>query len=200
GDVTVIYVDDRRSANFQNEGGVRLVSGNVLPTKGLTVATPDPIYVKGNYNVSDNLGHTSSGSDTTYAKPASLIGDAITILSATWSDDNSTSNLASRPAENITVNAAFLAGIVETTSGQFSGGMENFPRFLEDWTGDTFTFNGSMVVLYPSQYATGLWQGTGSAIGIYNPPIRQWNFDRNFLDPTKLPAGTPMVGVLAPAN
>jgi len=54
-----------------------------------------------------------------------------------------------------------------------------------------------MVVLFPSQIATGLWQGSGAVLGIYNPPIRNWAFDRNFDEPVKLPPGTPQVGVLA---
>ena len=44
--------------------------------------------------------------------------------------------------------------------------------------------------------ATALWRGTGSTIGIYNPPTRNWNFDNNFLDPRKLPPGTPAVRTL----
>jgi len=50
-----------------------------------------------------------------------------------------------------------------------------------------------MVVMYLSQIATGQWQGTGSSIGIYNPPTRNWAFDNNFTDPTKLPPGSPSV-------
>jgi len=39
----------------------------------------------------------------------------------------------------------------------------------------------------------GLWRGTG---GYYNPPTRNWAFDLNFLNPTKLPPGTPAFRVL----
>ena len=53
-----------------------------------------------------------------------------------------------------------------------------------------------MVVMYPSQYSTGLWPGTGNPPGVYNPPTRDWAFDLNFRDPTKLPPGTPAVRVL----
>jgi hypothetical protein len=98
------------------------------------------------------------------------------------------------------VNAAFLAGIVPTVSGSYSGGVENFPRFLEDWGGDTFTYNGSMVVMFPSTYAIGQWRGTGSSIGIYNPPVRNWSFDTNFRDPAKIPPGTPSARVLVRAT
>ncbi|MBI5386632.1 MAG: hypothetical protein HZA90_18330 [Verrucomicrobia bacterium] len=75
-------------------------------------------------------------------------------------------------------------------------GVENFPRFLEDWSGKTLTYNGSMVVMFPSEFATGLWRGTGSTIGIYNPPARDWAFDLNFRDINKMPPGTPQVRAL----
>ena len=192
-DIRLIYVDDQRSMTSSTEPGVRLVNGQTILPQGLTVATPDPLYVQGNYNApAAALGTTN----TTATKPASLVGDAITILSPSWSDANSTKALSSRVASAATVNAAFLAGIVQTVTGSYSGGSENFPRFLEDWSSKTFTYNGSMVVMFPSQIATGLWQGTGSTIGIYNPPTRNWAFDQNFTNPSKLPPGTPMVRAL----
>lgn len=41
--------------------------------------------------------------------------------------------------------------------------------------------------------ATAPWRGTGNTYGIYNPPARDWAFDLNFLDPSRLPPGTPEV-------
>jgi hypothetical protein len=71
--------------------------------------------------------------------------------------------------------------------------VENFPRFLEDWSGKMFTYNGSMVVMFPSQFATGFWGGNNNT---YSPPNRNWAFDLNFMDATKLPPGTPQVSVM----
>lgn len=191
--VSVVYVADLRTQSSSTESGVRLVNGQTLPSGGLTVATPNPIYIQGHYNApSAHLGTTN----TSLTKPASIIADAVTILSTAWNDANSAKPLSARTAANTTVNAALLAGIVPTTDGSYSGGLENFPRFLENWSGKTFTYNGSMVVLYESRYATGPWRGTGSTIGIYNPPIRQWAFDQNFRDPAKLPPGCPSVRAL----
>ena len=201
--MTIIHVDDKRtvSTSSGNEPGVVVHNGALLPPSGLTVVTPEPLYVRGHYNVRDdpavsmNLGNH----DTSHTKPAALMGDAITILSQNWPLGTvayGSGAFSSRVAVATTINAAILAGIVETSPGQYSGGVENFPRFLEDWNNVNFTYNGSMVVMFPSQIATGLWQGTGDSIGIYNPPIRDWAFDENFRDPTKLPPGTPSVRVL----
>jgi hypothetical protein len=186
--VSSVYVADHRSQSANTQAGLRLVNGRYLPPDGLTVSTPNPLYVLGNYNAP-----VPGSADTTLTKPAALLADAVNILSPNWKDASSWKGLSSRGAANTTVNAAILAGIVETVPGSYSGGVENYPRFLEDWSGKTLTYSGSMVVLFPSAQATGTWKGTGSTYGIYNPPKRDWHFDKNFLDPNKLPPLTPMV-------
>lgn len=203
--VNTLYVIDKRTSSTSagNQPGVRLVNGATLPNGGLTVATPNPLYVQGHYNAS---GASVGSSDTANTKPAALIADAITILSTAWTrstgitsytatgsntyDKKSGSSLSERNATPTTVNSAFLAGIVPTVTGSYSGGVENFPRFLENWSNQTLTYNGSMVVMFPSQTATAPWSGTA---GYYNPPVRKWNFDNNFTDPSKLPPSTPAV-------
>ncbi len=189
-DVRSVYVRDLRPFNSANLAAVRVRNGQTLPDLGLTVSTERPIYVQGHYNqpTSGHLGTTN----TSNTKPAALLGDSINILSSSWSDSNST-NYSARNAGNTTVNAAFLAGIVESkTFSNYSGGVENFPRFLENWSSDTLTYNGSMVVMFPSQYATNRW---GKA-NVYSPPTRNWAFDLNFMDSTKLPPGTPELRTL----
>jgi hypothetical protein len=189
-----IYVADLRTPVFGTQPGVRLINGETNLSYGFTVATPQPLYVKGHYNAPVALLRGTT--NTTITVPASLVGDSITVLSPAWNDANANQSLGSRIAVPTTVNAAFLAGIVPTTMGEYSGGVENFPRFLEDWSGKTFTYNGSMVVMYQSQHATGLWEGTGTTYDIYNPPVRGWAFDSNFTNPAKLPPATPVVRVL----
>ncbi len=189
-DINSIYVADLRTNAPGETHGIRLINGASLPPLGLTVATPNPLYVKGHYNAS---GVSVGSHNTTNTKPAALVADAITVLSGSWNDANSQKTLSYRTAANTTVNAAFLAGIVETGNGYYSGGVENFPRFLENWSSRTFTYNGSMVVLFRSRHATGPWRGTGTTYQIYNPPVRDWSFDTAFLDPARLPPLTPSV-------
>jgi hypothetical protein len=126
------------------------------------------------------------------------VADAITILSDNWSDAKSTSDKASRTAKSTTVNAAFLTGTVDTTAGHYSGGMENFPRFLESWgSANVFTYNGSMVKMFPSLYATNAWNNNNN---IYDPPKRNWAYDANFDDRTKLPPKTPSLLLVIPGQ
>ena len=181
--VLILYVADLRTQTSGTESGVRLTNGIILPSAGLTVATLNPLYVLGHYNAPD----TTPGSTNT-GKPASLVADAITILSGAWLDSNSNKGGPStRDASNTTINAAVLAGIVPSYGADFSGGLENFFRLLETWSSDTLTFNGSIVVLFPSQSAIAPWGTT------YTAPQRLFSFDPNFKNNTKLPPGTPYV-------
>jgi hypothetical protein len=186
-----VYIADIRSHNSSSQSGIRLVNGHTLPQGGLTLATPNPLYVLGHYNSPPSPNHRGTA-NTSNTRPASLVADAITILSGNWKDANGNTTLksGSRNAVDTTVNAAFLAGIVPSNGHYYSGGVENFPRFLENWTGRTFTYNGSMVVMFYSKKANAPWTGTGV---VYDAPSRNWAFDINFLDVTRLPPGTPQL-------
>jgi len=187
-DVSSIYVLDRRNLAGTSLGSVRVMEGTQLPSRGLTVSTARPLYVLGHYNQTNSSNYGTTNTSTT--RPASVVADAVTILSPNWKDTDSTKNIKDgyRKATPGTVNAAILTGVVETTAGQYSGGMENFPRFLETWgSANPLTYNGSMVRMFPSLYATNVWGRTN----VYDPPKRDWAYDVNFNDATKLPPLTP---------
>jgi len=195
---------------------VRLINGAQLPSvnPGLTVATPQPLYIYGNYNVQTNSTHSDVGTNITqYTYPAAVLADAITILSTNWSDSysfvtndpGSHNDNAAAPGDT-TINAAVFGGIVQSDpaiSGDYSGGVENFLRLLEDWGNNvannghnsTLTYNGSVAAVFPSIYATKHWQPTGN---YYNTPTRHWAFDLNFETAAGLPPLTPMVGYQFP--
>jgi hypothetical protein len=174
---------------------VRVMNGTNLPTSyGLTVVTPVPMYVWGNYNVFGNgSGSSLATTNTSHTYPAALMADAVTVLSTNWSD--ATTTKLPNPG-NTTVNAAMLEGIVQSTNGIYSGGVENFLRLLENWSKSpsgassvqTLTYNGSIVVMFPSQYATNYQRTTGN---YYNAPTRNWGFDYNFTRQSGLPPLTP---------
>jgi hypothetical protein len=171
--------------------GIVLTNGVTLPNLGLAVVSPEPVYIKGNYNVSTNFIATNLGTaNTSQTFPAAIYADAITVLSSSWNNNNGGLAYTSRIPANDTVNAAFLDGIVPSNGTNYSGGVENFPRLLEDWSGYTLTYNGSMVAMFNSVYATKPWQPTGN---YYEPPTRNWAFDINFDNPAKLPPLTPKV-------
>jgi Tfp pilus assembly protein PilX len=171
--------------------GVKLINGAVVPSKGstgFTVASPNTVYIQGDFN----SGKTStqqppSNTATSYTPPndaplpvvsgynrapAAVLGDAVNILSNGWNDAKSLLGVSSRTASNTTVNCALVAGNVPTTSSSYSGGVENFVRFHENWSGRYLTIYGALAQLFASQQATRPWVNAD-----YSPPNRRWYYD-----------------------
>ena len=203
----IVYIYDPNNTTSSRRG-IRLKNGSKIPTSGLTIASNNPVYIQGDFNTGGtgstvpSNNSSNQNSDGTYVDPSnppsstvsgytraptSILADAVNLLSNSWSDANAGSVPA---ASDTTFNVAVIAGIVPTnvnSDGAYSGGAENFPRFLEDWTNKTLTYYGSMVELYKSQQSIGEW---GKA-NVYVPPTREWYFDTNFR--TNPPPGTLMV-------
>jgi len=206
---SVLYIVDNTpvSSSAPNPKTIRLQNGGILPDSGLTIASQNPIYIQGDYNtgtsatvpstsVPANATGNPSDTDSPTApgytrKSAAVLADAVMLLSNSWNDANSSLALSNRNASNTTYNTAIMSGFTPSgytpASGAqygYSGGANNFPRFLESWSGKTCTYTGSMVELFQSYVFTGQW-----ALGnIYSPPTRRWNFDTNFL--TSAPPGS----------
>jgi type II secretory pathway pseudopilin PulG len=177
--------------------GVKLINGATLPYNatnktGFTVVSPNSVYIQGDYNTGTTATlKPASNTATSYTPPndtpspvvsgynrapAAVVGDAVKILSNAWTDAKSTStgpNGSGPTASNTTVNCAIVAGNVPTVSGEYSGGIENFARFLEDWSGGKyFTVYGSLALLYNSAWSTQPW-----SLARYSPPNRRWYYD-----------------------
>jgi hypothetical protein len=198
----IVYMYDSSNSSSARRG-IRMKNGARVPlnptsgASGLTLASNNPVYIQGDFNTGGSgstvpSNNTSNlNSDGTYTNPSSppnpqvsgytrapcsVLADAVDLLSNNWNDANSGSTPAASPT---TFNTAIISGIVPTNTygdGAYSGGAENFPRFLEDWTNKTLTYYGSMVELYKSQQSTGEW----GKDNVYVPPTREWFFDTNF--------------------
>ncbi len=154
---------------------------------GVTFATDQAVYVQGDYNNSLNK------------QPAAILADSLNVLSNACLNANEAIN--KRPnkncdidgsktnAVNTTINAAFLAGTDITnsslTSG-YNGGLENYPRFSENWSGRTLTYRGSFVSLGTPFHVRGRWGRQR-----YNAPNRNWDYDTDFNNGDNLPPLTP---------
>jgi hypothetical protein len=147
--------------------------------------------------------------------PAMIAADAIDILSSSWwgapnstkfpndpngeplGDGQITTNTGAYNGEptagNTEVAAAFIAGIVptNTTAYAYSGGVENYMRFNEDWSAATIRYRGAIVALYDSAVATGPWPNAK-----YGAPVRQWGYDNMFGVSRDFPPGTPSTASL----
>jgi hypothetical protein len=196
--IYVEYVNQVGGALNNDYPALRVVNGQELPNSwnplepgGLSVATHRPMYVYGNYN-------------TVNWKPAALFGDCLTYLSPTWRDRFQWMPDENDVDANMSVFAALATGHSETPwdyqragmNAPYGGGLENFPRFLEDWSGRTLTYRGSLVSLFQTQFSFGVWGNTLQGGRYYQPPNRDWRFEMRFRDPRNLPPGTPRVGTV----
>lgn len=207
GDPT-IRVDLMRVGRKNRVSGARhalkLVNGAAgnLPSRpdgtgGFTVASENPVYVQGNYNAG------AGGFDSGPHVSAAIIADSVTLLSNAWRDIASFRHptyLRSgswRRANETWYRMAVAGGKHKpfehpSWGGEeygLDGGTHNFLRYIEDWSGLQLHYKGSLVSLYYSQYAVGIYKCCSA---VYRPPTRDYTFDSDFLEPEKLPPGTPM--------
>lgn len=211
--------------------GVRLINGSVLPgvydsadpdnTRGFTLASENGVYVLGNYNATGAAAPPALG-NTPFNQyfplngpthiPASVVGDAVTVLSNGWNDGSSFRTaavapwgLGGRTATETTIRFAMIAGDTITsqrnlphqggsinagvyTDARGNGGVHNFKRFLENWGGVRLNYSGSLINLYNSRNNNGAYK---CCVNVYGPPTRNWVFDSTFLNPDRIPPGTP---------
>ena len=176
-------------------------------THGFTVASQNPVYVLGNYNVQQTAGGPASigTTNTINTYPAAIMADSLTVLSSNWSDSVSlTTTYSSSPSSfnagyDTTINAVIVAGTMPSTGTSdttFSGGVHNLPRLLQNWSANSIWLNTSILRLWSSTKATNQFRNpngfTPTPVNpYYNAPTRHYNFDLNYLDPAKVPPGIP---------
>ncbi len=181
--------------------GVKLHNGKQIPNPtfahsdsvyGTSLATNNVMYVEGHYNAdgdsSTGTANDPDNTDVTVEPPAALAADAINILSSNWDDSKSGRPKGERTGSFTEFSAAILTGLTPSGKGgsnSYSGGTENFPRFLEQW-GATLRMRGSVVSLFESEIATEPW---GSS-DVYSAPTRDWGFHSQ-LAKGYYPPGTP---------
>ena len=161
-------------------------SNSVRNALGVTFASDQAVYVQGDYNSLNK-------------QPAAVLADSINVLSnaclnadkAIHKHSNKNCDIDGSKKNGVatTINTAFLGGTDITnsqlTSG-YNGGLENYPRFSENWNGKTLTYRGSFVSLGRPDHVKGRWSRQK-----YNAPNRNWDYDLDFNDADNLPPLTP---------
>jgi Tfp pilus assembly protein PilV len=200
-----VTAEARENPPFFFRHALKLVNGSTVnlgtacygaapnPPCGLTIASENPVYIQGDFNAPG--GNVNAAGTVA----ASVAADAVTLLSDNWNDVNSyisPYNNGLRNAVSTEYRVAIIAGkqipfAIPPGEGQVDfgtdGGLHNFLRYIENWAGDTLTYEGSLVSFYFSRQAIGLYKGTP-----YSPPSRQYAFDNNFTQgPQWLPPRTP---------
>ncbi len=153
-------------AGFQITNGAELAGP-------LTVVSESSLFVHGDFNVVSK-------------QPASVIADAVNLLSNAW-DNSKTPGVIPLAAET-TYNMAIVTGNIPSREGVYNGGVENLPRFHENWKDLNCNLNGSIACTWFSKYATSDHSGVSD---LRNPPRRNWDYDPDFNDFSNLPPFTP---------
>jgi hypothetical protein len=192
--------------------GFAFNDGANLPAP-LTIVTDQAAYSQGNWNNVDK-------------QPASFLADTITVLSNSClntgtSDTPATSTLPASlvgqlncgslsgvpsAGSTTTVNAAFLAKTdksipsTDATVNYYSGGLNNYIRILEDWTGAAMTYRGSLVSLGEPLEVSGRYREckqlpASEKLLNYGCPasLRDWDYDTSFNSYQGLPPLPPRV-------
>jgi Tfp pilus assembly protein PilX len=173
-------------------------------TGGFTVGSENPVYIQGNYNTNAGDPIWAGGASVPHAA-AGVIADSVMVLSNSWSDLNSFAFPTQPATGRIATTTYYRVAIAGGKNINFpdpawnaavnygfgtDGGVHNFLRFLEDWSGSTLNYEGSLVSLYYSTYNTGTFKCC--TYSVYQPPTRNYVFDPLFAQPQNLPPGTPM--------
>ncbi|MCH6256567.1 hypothetical protein MLD52_08415 [Puniceicoccaceae bacterium K14] len=181
-------------------GGDTDESGQGIPSRGtdpgMTFATNNALYIKGNFNA-DGVLHQESSSEHSAIEPeagevpVAVMGDTVTFISDIFDEASShTTKNPNAPSAGMEVAVGIVAGIVPSNAegnNKLSGGAHNFPRFLEKWSGKDFFIRGSLVCLYESEVDRGTYGG-----GYYSPPNRKWGFSEQYREGV-YPPGTPLL-------
>jgi hypothetical protein len=193
---------------------IKLVNGHYtsgtlrLPangTQGLTVASENPLYIQGNFNAPNAAGTGFGTVPGTDHVSASVIADAVTLLSNNFNDIRSFMSPhvagSNREATTTYYRVAVISGkglnFPRPTSNTGNdhmdfgtdGGAHNFLRYIEDWNGQSLHYRGSIVSLFLNRQAVGVYKCCNV---VYEAPSRGYNFDTDFLTPALLPPRTPM--------
>jgi hypothetical protein len=197
--------------------GFALTRGANLPGP-LTIASDQAIYVQGDYNcnvlpldpATNGLERRSCRPNDTLTtgwepnpdqaetvdkiwQPAAVMADSLNVLSNNCVNNNNLLDCGvagNQPgALSATIYSAFLSGVDTTNGSSYNGGLENYPRFHENWggsAGQRLFYRGSFVGLDLPEHVSGRWSNQ-----VYTPPARRWAYESKFDDPTRLPPLAP---------
>jgi hypothetical protein len=195
------------AATLDSPGGFTVASENPLY-----------IWGDYNTNAADATGWAADTvkfqGDATGHSAAAVISDAVTLLSVDWNDLYSMGTVAAPGSiyvtdlnnRNPSHDGYFRVAIAGGKNMNFQqptytapaapgndfgtdGGVHNFLRYLESWSGQTVHYKGSLVSLFYATYNTGTFKCCNL---VYSVPTRDYNFDLDFSSPGGLPPGTPM--------
>lgn len=187
--------------------------GMADPT-GVTVVSDQAVLIQGNYNsrdkfpaaiLADAIWILSQGWEVPVSghpndlKSMFNLSTGVRTVPTSDSPGGSGGAASFTGTSSLSLNAALLFGKGPSTRHPdwYDGGLENFPKFLESWTNRTLNYRGSFVSLGLPRHKESNWAcGSGNSCmntGVYDPPIRNYDYDTDFNQIENLPPMTPKV-------
>ncbi|NBD33844.1 MAG: hypothetical protein GVY17_12990, partial [Cyanobacteria bacterium] len=150
-----------------------------------------------NTKLNDSSGGNNSGSDWDREDPGNLDSPIAVNRNGRLLYDDGTPYNALLGTNNVqglnnsdetTVNSVIVQGLSPTRENETYGGLHNFPRFNENWSGTDLNIRGSFVQLNFSTYDTANLDQqdtfkpassaqSGNNFPFYRPPNRKWGYD-----------------------
>jgi len=193
--LTMAQAQVNRAVLFRH--ALKLANGSLgnIVAPGLSIVSENPVYIQGDWNASVAAGFGNPHVAT------SVIADAVTLLSNAWNDVNSFTSPYALGGRNRSANTFYRVAIIAGKGPSFpqplggwaavdfgtDGGAHNFLRMLEQ--GGTVNYVGAIATFFFNRQATGTYKCCAT---VYGAPTRNFSFDIDFLDPTKLPPLTPV--------
>ncbi len=185
--------------DFVDDNGTATTNDDYRTKKGLTIATPNQLYMWGNYNTTKYADSSSSSSygtartigssnysDSSFKlPPCAIFADNVNILSNRWAD-TSQSPYSKTSADETWLYSSVITNHIPThvdgkNNIQSSEGTHNIIRYNENWGSTTFHLLGSNVVMNDRRYGRGPiaygYEPESKNQDVYDPPNR--DFDMN---------------------
>ena len=155
-----IFTSSSATQYYQSSGWSDSLSANICRTSGWSTS----------WSTSNPSGTNSVDGTATATVPAYLPNLGNTGSPGLGFGGTAGATTTQKFAPAVTeISACLLTGIVETTTRQNSGGVHNFPRLNENWSGTGLYIRGSMIAMFASEIATEPW-----SIRIYSGAGRFW--------------------------
>ncbi|MBN2711764.1 MAG: hypothetical protein JXR97_04925 [Planctomycetes bacterium] len=204
------YSDAELASDPKKERGLMMVTQNPVYILGdFNVGAPESADITASNREKYESGTNPDGSalvdvNGNAAKkiPAAIFADSVNLLSENFNKSGGSNDSGTYGAASDTFYNSAMAvgnqttGVLNSDTGEidsavhagrdgYGGGLENLPRFHENWGSKNCFVRGSFVVLWRSKYARGKWSDAR-----YSPPKRDWDFETLF--ESELPPHTPM--------
>ena len=164
------------------------------PLKSSVACNTEEKVASGTKQICNPLSDTRLYSDRNDTKTPSVSAMRFRYIGEHEDGKNRVAIRGNNRATKAIINSIVVSGIPPSRIGQSYGGLQNFPRFVENWDRQILDYAGSFLQLSFSNYATAPWEveaweydsagkldykldDTKENLPFYRAPLRTWGYD-----------------------